>query len=304
VRAHVSAEAMARYAQGDLGQRRMSQIATHLSGCERCRALGEDLSGVTALLASAPPPPMPEHLASRISGVLAAEAARRAAGPAGDVAPAPRRSRRRAGLPHTGRAVALRGLAAAAAAAVVAGGVYEVAVRAGSAPSGSTAAGAPAAQPATRAPDNGVLAPALPAYGPTLRYRHAGRQASITPVRTGTDFTPAGLSGQATSEVARYNAAFAGSGPDDRSAGSNVLPGGHSATFGSIPVSALRGCVNRVAGGNLVLLVDVARYRGTPATVIVTAEAAANRPVQIWVVGTGCSASRSDVLAHTTGTRP
>ena len=44
------------------------------------------------------------------------------------------------------------------------------------------------------------------------------------------------------------------------------------------------------------LLVDVARYQGAPATIIVTE--AAGGPEQIWVVGTGCSASRSDVLHH------
>ena len=47
------------------------------------------------------------------------------------------------------------------------------------------------------------------------------------------------------------------------------------------------------------LLVDVARYRGAPATVIVTRPAAGG-PEQIWVVGDGCSASRSDLLHHAT----
>ena len=47
------------------------------------------------------------------------------------------------------------------------------------------------------------------------------------------------------------------------------------------------------------LLVDVAEYQGEPATVIVT-KPAAGGPEQIWVVGAGCSASRTDLLRRAT----
>jgi hypothetical protein len=53
-----------------------------------------------------------------------------------------------------------------------------------------------------------------------------------------------------------------------------------------------------MAAGGLVLLVEVAHYRGVRATVIVT-EVSAASPEQVWVVGMDCSGSRSDVLAHT-----
>src|SRR5260221_561100 len=76
-------------------------------------------------------------------------------------------------------------------------------------------------------------------------------------------------------------------------------PARQPATVGSLPLSTLEGCVNRIAAGELVLLVDVARYQGAPATVIVT-EVSAASPEQVWVVGTGCSGSRSDVLAQVT----
>jgi hypothetical protein len=75
------------------------------------------------------------------------------------------------------------------------------------------------------------------------------------------------------------------------------VPSGGTQTFGNFSVANLDGCVNRIAAGNLVVLVDVARYQGSPAAVIVI-EAAA-RPLEVWVVGTGCSASRSDTLTHT-----
>ena len=70
---------------------------------------------------------------------------------------------------------------------------------------------------------------------------------------------------------------------------------GRPATFAKLAVSALQGCVNRIAAGDLVVLVEVARFQSSPATIIVT-EATQSAPRQVWVVGTGCSASRSDVL--------
>src|SRR5581483_2914559 len=80
---HVDAETLARFRQGELRPRRNSRIRSHLAGCRRCSELNEDLAGVTTLLASVPPPPIPEHLTARIHSALAAEAARRATVTAG-----------------------------------------------------------------------------------------------------------------------------------------------------------------------------------------------------------------------------
>jgi hypothetical protein len=177
----------------------------------------------------------------------------------------------------------------------------------GSAAAGHSAASAPKAHPASRLPGNSAMAPELPASGPALRYQHAGRQASVTPITTDTDFTSGKLSSQVTAAVIRYGAGFPKTSPNVSPTSQSgrtpaALPSEHEAMFGNLRVTVLRACVNRVAAGELVLLVDVARYNGTPATVIVT-EAAAG-PLGIWVVGTGCSASRSDVLAHTTAAAP
>jgi hypothetical protein len=306
---------MARFREGDLGQRKASQISAHLAGCDRCSALSDDLGGVSTLLARAGPPPrMPDGLTARITSALAAEAAGRAAVPAGNGAAgernglADRRRSRRPRLPRMSSRAALRGLAAAAAVVLVAAGGYEIAVRSGGSPPSGTAASGRAARPATRAPGDGVMAPALPAAGPALRYQHAGRQASVTPITTDTDFTPAKLTSQVTAEVTRYGAGFSRTGPNVTLPGQSgrtpaAVPTEHSATFGNLKVSVLRACVNRIAAGQLVVLVDVARYNGTPGTVIVT-EGAATGPMGIWVVGAGCSASRSDVLAHTTAAAP
>lgn len=316
MRPHVSAETMARFRQGDLSQRRTSQISTHLAECDRCCALNDDLGGVTALLASTQPPPMPEHLTARIQAALAAEAAGRGAAPApGRAVPARSGWRpRMPGIPRIPRMssrTALRGLAAAAVVLLLAGGGYELAVHgSGSSSSGSSGpVAAPAARPATRAPANGAMVPALPSFGPALQYQHAGRRDSITPITTGTDFTPAQLTSQVTAEVTKYGAGFAKTGPNAKSPGQPgavspaAVPGVHAELFANLPVPELRGCVNRIAAGNLVLLVDVARFRDAPATVIVT-EVAEIGPLQIWVVGTGCSAARSDVLERATATAP
>ncbi len=130
-----------------------------------------------------------------------------------------------------------------------------------------------------------------------MRYRRAGHQASVTPVTTGTEFTPANLRSQVSSDLAKYGTARAtvpGSG-DSPAAG----PARQSATVGSVPLAILERCVDRIAAGQQVLLVEVAHYLRAPATVIVTRPPAAS-PEQVWVVGAGCSGARSDVLAHVT----
>ena len=336
---HVDAETLARFRQGELSPRRNSRIRSHLAGCRRCSELNDDLAGVTTLLASVPPPPIPEHLTAKIHSALAAEAARRAtvaAGPApaalsgaatpGDTGPvgtgpavtaaaggphdgagalpdgAPQRERTGPGwrrLPLLSSPVGLRVAAAAAALVIIAGGSYEIGVHASGGTSGaSSAQSAPngAASAAAGAP-----AGARP-YGPALAYQHAGHQASVTPVTTDTVFTPRQLKREVTSELTQYSPAkVRAAAPNSmapNTAHSPAAPRAQASTAFGIPVDVLDGCVNRIAAGELVLLVDVAHYQGVRATVIVT-EVSASSPEDIWVVGMGCSGSRSDVLTHT-----
>jgi hypothetical protein len=313
---HADAETLARYRHEDLSRRRASRVRAHLAGCARCRALDEDLAGVTALLADAQPPPMPEHLAARIQTAIAAEAARRPALPAQAVSAAPGAATageaRRAGTEPAGTGVpegraarhgrhgrdrprqrrpgfaspvALRAMAAAAAVVVLAGGGYEIAQHVGgsSSPSETSAGSAPRTQ------QGPFSAPAaVPAPLHRLSYLHAGH-VDVPVVQSGTNYTPATLRGQVTNTLATYGP-LARSGPS----------GSHSPVpAGGTPESALGGCVTRIAKGQHVLLVDVASYRGTPAMVIVT-RAAAGGPEQVWVVGTGCSSTSSHLLAHVT----
>jgi hypothetical protein len=55
--------------------------------------------------------------------------------------------------------------------------------------------------------------------------------------------------------------------------------------------------VRLVTGGARLLLVDLAHYQGRPATVIIEAPSG-SQPGQVWVVVSGCSASRHDLIAH------
>ena len=323
MRPHVGAKTLARYRQGDLAPGRTARIGAHLAGCARCRARSEDLAGVTTLLASVHPPPIPEHLEARIQAALATEAVARAARPGekalpGETAPAderpaaaapapagtgpaangrrPRREEPGFGRrPRLGRPVPAVALAAAAAVVVLAGGIYGL-TRLGAGSTSSSAAGS-AAVPA--APASGAAGPA--GRGPALSYQHAGGSDRIIPVMSGTDYTTGHLSGQVAAQLARHGRSMALAGPNAMSPEQTRSPaaasGGRAATFGDIPVADLAGCVNRIAAGERVLLVDVARYQGAPATVIVT-QPAAGGPEQIWVVGTGCSASRSDLRHH------
>ena len=337
---HVSAETIAEFRQGDLSPRKNSGIGAHLAGCARCRTLDEDLAGVSTLLAGTQPPPIPDHFTARIHTALTTEAADRVVRstasengigtslpgqdrptqdrptqdrPAQDrpTQGRPTRERRRLlRLPRLGSRVALGSLAAAAVVLVVALGMYEMTVSRGtsSGPSG-TAAGLPASRSAPQSPRSGLVVPAPhgPAFGPVLRYRHAGHQDSVTPVTTDTDFTPDRLGTQVAAAVASYGAGVTKTVPNTNPLSGVQSPASEPArqatTFANIPLSLLQGCVNRINAQELVVLVDVARYRGTPATVIVT-EVTVIGPEQIWVVGTGCSASRSDVLTHATMTAP
>ena len=82
---------------------------------------------------------------------------------------------------------------------------------------------------------------------------------------TGTDFTPGNLGGQVAAQLARYGRGATLAGPNAMTPAATHSPataGGRPATFGHMAVSDLAGCVNRIAAGDLVLLVDVARYRG------------------------------------------
>lgn len=320
---HIGAEDLARYREGDLGNRKTARIRAHLAGCPRCTALQTDLAEVTALLASAPAPAMPDQVTARIQAALMAEAASTAAGStaagstatAGNMAqpetpgqtaePGQRRHSRHAAdgaagarrrrLPELRSQLAVRALGVATAAAVVVGGVYAVSQLGGAGQTGasSSAAGSFGA-PALRTPSR--------LSGPALRYGQAGHAASITPVSTGTNFSRQQLASQVAGAL-RHSAVNlpATAGPDAGTGKvTHPVPGAGprpARSFAGLPVSALQGCLTRISAGRTVLLVDVDSYQGKPATVIVVAGGAGGTSgSRVFVVGPGCSASNSDLI--------
>jgi len=308
-RRHASAEEIARLAEEDLSTRRAARVRAHLAACPRCRAVRDQLDAVTAALAAAPAPPIPDYLSARITGALADEAAQRASAGAGRVtgqAPAPAPDRQ-AGRPAQDRTrsrsrlaspVALRVLAAAGAVVVVAGGGYEIAAHLGSSPGANQSASASVPHSASFSPRSaaagpraaaGSSVPRSPSRGPELRYGPNSQAASFTPVATGTDYRPGQLGAQVRQSIAESGPASAAS----------PVPSGHASAPQQalgLPATALEGCVTRIASGGHVLLVDVAKYEGQRATVVATQTPGASS-IRVDVVGPGCSAGGSDLIA-------
>jgi hypothetical protein len=321
---HVDAEDLARFHEGDLHGWRAWRARSHLSQCSFCTELAAQLAEIPALLASVPEPPIPAHVTARIQGVLAREAAQRTAvGVAAattDQAPSAtersvtgepngtaegrsgtwsqhRRNRppRRQGI--FGWPVGLRTAAAAAAVAVLAVAGVEIAQHVGTGASSNAASGSSRSAPFSNG--RGI------APGPALYYTHNGQQYRISAISTKTNFTPGQLSSQVSELASARSSSAAGPAvaPAAPVGGTTAQPAsgtaGVNGTYQNFSIAGLSGCLNRIAAGNLlVVLVDVAQYQGAPATVIV-AELSDAGPLQVWVVGTGCSASRSDTLAHT-----
>ena len=310
---HIRADKLASYRAGDLGTRESARVRAHLGGCARCTAAADDLAAVSTLLASVPAPPMPDDITARIEAALAAEAASRAASPAvpaarGPVPVTPGRDgvTRRAAVRNPKiwsggwlrSPVTLRVAAGAAVAAVVLGGGF-AAIRlarstgtsgaSGSSAANSTSSGSGASGAAAQRSQAAAAPAVVPA--PTLTYRAGGQSRPFTVLTSSADLGPGNLGreigllvpgSESSPERARAR------GPRGR-----AQPGG---TPGFAPAT-LEACVTRVADGGQVRLVTIGRYQGQRAAIIVVSPAGGG-PARIWVVGTGCSATSSDVITQ------
>jgi anti-sigma factor RsiW len=261
--AHLDYDTLAELAEGLLPESQAASADAHLAGCAECRTKSAEIADVTRLLADARVPPMPAELASRIDEALAEAAA--ASGPV--VSLDSRRGRRRAWV-----------LSAAAAVVVVVGGGALVghALLTGSVSSENGTAQSQAVQ------DRTGSAAARPPRASALQAPAgaAGSGGAYLTTRSGTDYTAAKLGTQVGERLSRA---------DGRSA-EELAP------------EPLAGCVRRVTGGRMPLIVDVARYEGRPATVIVLPGDASDR-LDVWVVGPACSPSNPAVIKHARATR-
>jgi hypothetical protein len=295
---HATDEQLASLAAGALRHRKAVRISAHLTGCERCGQVSRKLAEIPALLSSAPFPPMPASVSIKIEAALRVESTQRLTampateGGRGDL---PARHRRRAArrtwqLPGLSVA-ATRLVAAAGAVVIVAGGTYELASHIGRGPTASSVAGSAA-----------VPAPGQEmSLGPDVTYGRAGALRTIHTVQSAANFIPAKLTTQIVAAVHAARArGVSGSQPTASTPGPSRAQSGNatgSAAPGASVASRLAGCINLIAPGRVVLLVDVARFDGKPATIIVIAALAAS-PAEAWVVGSGCSAAGKDILGH------
>ena len=81
--AHVDANVLAELSAGLISGRRATRIHAHLAGCQRCAKVSAGLSEVSVLLASVPPPAMPEMVSRRLTTAIMEEAAARSGAAAG-----------------------------------------------------------------------------------------------------------------------------------------------------------------------------------------------------------------------------
>jgi len=319
---HATLDELASLGADNLRPRKAEKVNRHVATCARCTEVSDRLSSVPALLSSVPFPPMSASLSARLDSALAAEAAQRvAAEPATEAGrrdlpvrtgrrrPAPRLDLHRAGRPAWTLSVpATRVLATAAAIVVVAVGGYEIASHTvGTAISPSASAGASAAQPT---PFSSQVS-----FGGSVTYQQNGSTAAIQMGSSSTNFQPATLADQAqaavtaaqgdgvhshvlkNSNLATPTSSFAIS--SNKAASSTLAGPGTMA-----PGSPLAGCMNRlIAPGQVVLLVERAKFEGKPATILVTVPAALSgstppREAEIWALGSACSATNPHVLDH------
>ena len=277
---HLDTDVLAEFRAGLITGRHGAKIAAHLAGCDPCTALDDQLAGVSALLASVPAPAMPDSVAQRLDAALAAEVARKndpeRAGP--EPSPEPAASPRRAGR-HGFRFMSLRVLAPVAAAVVVlAGGGYGLSLLTsrGGQMTASSSAGTEGSA-ASRAVGGG----AEPTAGSQEPGASPFKGARISPadfpfVVSGVNFSsaPAKLRQQVESALRGRLAS--------RSSQSTPL--------------LVRACVQNLAGGHPVVLVESGRFAGRPATLVV---ARTGQHDTAWIAGPDCSATTRDVLATT-----
>jgi hypothetical protein len=308
---HYSAETLALYREDAVSSRKAARIRSHLAGCSTCSAVIADLVSVSLIVHSVQAPPMPDRLAERIQMALAGESAARLGSPAMTGAPAgaaparpvqvpgrpdlPERSRqgrRRLRMPDLSSPLLLRTLAATGAVAIIAGGGYLLA--SGQAGSSSSAANGPSgALPA--APRHSTAnrnASASQSASRTVQYRVDGKTVTATLLASHTDFTRKAMARQVRLRLTSFPKPL--SGPANSpgfSSSSSSSPG-----IAGISMSRIEGCMTRIAAGRSILLADVARYLGRPATIIVFAPVKPGAVYDVAVVGVGCSSSVSDLI--------
>lgn len=323
---HYDAEVLARYREDLVSQRRASRISRHLSECATCTRVDSGLASVSAVLAATPTPVMPEQFAERLQLAIATESAARVSGSgtvadgpaeaadAGSAVPVPvpvpgrpdiparsARRRRRLRMPDLSSPLVLRALAATGAVVIIAGAGFLLA-RGQSGTSGPTS-GAAAPTRAARVPAPGENV-ARSAATTSVDYRRHGVAATAAVSTSRFNYTSANLASQVRKQVASTGPGIFSAEPSAAaSAAPSGVPGPTSPTAGKATVVSgfsvpqLQACLTRLAAGRIVLLVDIARYRGKPAAIVILQAPSAN-DFDVVVAGLSCSSSVSDIITQ------
>jgi hypothetical protein len=195
--------------------------------------------------------------------------------------------------------VTLRVAAGAAVAAVVLGGGFAAIRLAGSTgtagTAGSSAAGSSTSSGSgeSGAAAQGREAPSVAKPAPTLTYRAGGQSRPFTVLTSSADLGPGNLAREVGRLISgERTGAQQSTRPSPGPSAQRALSG-----FSGFAPATLQACVTRVADGGHVRLVQIGRYQGQQA-VIIAVSPAGGGPVRIWVVGTGCSATSSDVITQ------
>jgi hypothetical protein len=216
----------------------------------------------------------------------------------------PERSRgrsRRFRMPNWSSPLVLRGLAAAGAVVVIAGAGLLLAH--GQTGSGTSAgAGSGGGQPTSRRqaeprPVAGSALHAGSAGGPvSLRYRgRNGRFATARALNSGKNYSKRNLAPMVRTAVASAPPITTGVTP-----GTSQQPASSPAEIGGIRLPLLAGCLSKVSAGRTILVADIARYLGRPATIVVLRSSDKARVLQVVVVSLSCSAAIPDIIAQLT----
>ncbi len=309
MRRHVSAEVLALYREGAVSARKAAGIASHLSGCPQCEGIVDDLANVSVLLTATSAPPMPDVLAVRIETAIASESALRAAGSPGQATSTGRelipgrpdlperggRGARRFRLPSWSSPVLLRSLAATGAVAVIASAGFLLAngqTSPESSGGGTSSRGQPAAAPRPAVSNAHAAQRATGRVPTSVGYHLHGKVVTANAIASHTNFTTASLAAQVRRDVRSSSVRFGSA--------QHSEPAPTSTSVGGVSLSELTGCLDRISAGRKVLLANVARYLGRPATIIVLQPLSAAGVFDVTIVGLACSASNPDVISRTT----
>jgi hypothetical protein len=269
---HPDTDVLAEFHAGLVTGRRRRRISAHVTGCDRCAGLGDQLAGVSALLAAVPPPAMPDPVRQRLDAALAAEAEGRAApGRAGGDAQPGRAPGAQRGRRSVWRLVPVRVLAPAAVLLAAAGfGLSQIG--GGTSPVVTGSATAPHALPSPSA----ASVKGAASRGEANPRLGVGA-VNVSVVTASTDYQRATIRQQLETQL-RSQAAVPGQ-----------------------PASPqVQGCALGLARGTsgvTAIRVEQAYFQGQAALIIIASSPSAE---QVWVTGPSCSAASKDVVYATT----